>query len=409
MSDHTAKHAQFRLFTGVLKSWQDEQTGERFVSGTTSSTIRDLQGDELTLNALESMRQSALDNMTVFLNHGTSVPEDIFGSVTGAAIVQRADPEAGDVYDLDITVRVAGDDENPRAGKVYRSIAAGRKLGLSIGAYVTSASRSSKGGEETFVIDGVRLLESSVVGIPANQRSYVLTRALKALRGQPADASEEGVAADLEERGLGDRIRAGILRNEAAARERLMAAATDKPISAEGDVDKTATDSGEAPEETTETETETEAPEASVESAEGQATEPAESAAPTGETATEPAETPADEPASGESAADDQEDEASVVLASLMPVTEKATEALRAALSTNADLRKRVGELEGDLEARSAELGKALELLTEALRLPVGRKAAVAAVTQKATAYPWLAPAVAAALDAAHTPKENVK
>ncbi len=44
-------------------------------------------------------------------------------------------------------------------------------------------------GEDTYVIDEVSLLESSVVGIPANQRSY-LQNALKSLRGG-AERSEE--------------------------------------------------------------------------------------------------------------------------------------------------------------------------------------------------------------------------
>lgn len=375
------KHIPFRLFTGVLKAWSDEATGDRYVSGTTSSTIRDLQGDELTLAALESMRLSALDNMTVFLNHGTKVPEDVFGSVTDAQIVKRLDPEEGEVHDLDLIIRVAPEDENPRATKVFRAIANGRKLGLSIGALVTKADRRSEGGAETIVIDGVRLLESSVVGIPANQRSYILTRALKALRGVPPDASEEGLDPDLEVRGLGDRVRAGILRNETAAGVRVRAAAESQPITAEDDMspdtDDTTTTLDEEPAEG--------APEATTEPA-----APIEEPEPTAEATAEADPATEDEP----------EPTAEAVLASLMPVTEKATDALKALVEQAAALRTQVAELETALADRDAQLGTALELLTEALKLPVGRKAAVSAVTQKATAYPWLAPAVAAALDA---------
>ena len=74
----------FRLYTGgrwsnrtgrgVLKAWDDPKTGDRFVSGTTSSTIRDLQGDEMTLAALQEIRAKALDNMTMFLNRGYRFP-----------------------------------------------------------------------------------------------------------------------------------------------------------------------------------------------------------------------------------------------------------------------------------------------------------------------------------------------
>ena len=65
---------QFRLYTGLLKAWDDPKTGDRFVSGTTSSTIRDLQGDEMTLAALQEIRAKALDNMTMFLNRGYRFP-----------------------------------------------------------------------------------------------------------------------------------------------------------------------------------------------------------------------------------------------------------------------------------------------------------------------------------------------
>jgi len=58
----------------VLKAWDDPKTGDRFVSGTTSSTIRDLQGDEMTLAALQEIRAKALDNMTMFLNRGYRFP-----------------------------------------------------------------------------------------------------------------------------------------------------------------------------------------------------------------------------------------------------------------------------------------------------------------------------------------------
>jgi len=56
------------------KAWDDPKTGDRFVSGTTSSTIRDLQGDEMTLAALQEIRAKALDNMTMFLNRGYRFP-----------------------------------------------------------------------------------------------------------------------------------------------------------------------------------------------------------------------------------------------------------------------------------------------------------------------------------------------
>ena len=181
----------FKLYTNALKAYTADN-GDLHVRGTTSSTIVDMHGDEMTLAALKSMEETAKQNMTVFLNHNYNVPDDLFGSVTDARIVKRYDNELGqEVYDLDIDVRVVGEDENPLAMKTYRAIKRGVKLGLSIGARVEKvAKRKGAEGKETYVIDSVRLLESSVVGIPANQRSY-LQSALKSLRPAFNDAHKE--------------------------------------------------------------------------------------------------------------------------------------------------------------------------------------------------------------------------
>jgi HK97 family phage prohead protease len=173
----------FKLYTNALKAFESP-SGDHYVTGTTSSTIKDLHGDSMTMNALKSMEQTAKQNLTVFLNHNYEVPQDLFGSVKDARIVKRWDEEAGqEVYDLDIDIRVVGEDENPLAMKTYRAIKRGVKLGLSIGARVNKVQKAKDAmGEDTYIIDEVALLESSVVGIPANQRSY-LQNALKSLRG----------------------------------------------------------------------------------------------------------------------------------------------------------------------------------------------------------------------------------
>lgn len=198
----------FKLYTNALKAYTAEN-GDLHVVGTTSSTIRDLHGDEMTLSALKSMEETAKNNMTVFLNHNYNVPDDIFGSVTDARIVKRFDDETGaEVYDLDVDVRVVGEDENPLAMKTYRAIKRGVKLGLSIGARVDKVSKKKgNGGEDTYVIESVRLLETSVVGIPANQRSY-LQNALKSLKqaeqAGEIEVSEKAGPKDLVE---GDYVR----------------------------------------------------------------------------------------------------------------------------------------------------------------------------------------------------------
>lgn len=178
----------FKIYTNALKAYENDM-GEKFVAGTTSSSIRDLHGDEMSLNALKSMADTARQNMTVFLNHNYNVPEDLFGSATDAEIIKRWDSETNqEVYDLDVNIRVVNEDENPEALRAYRAIKRGVKLGLSIGARVEKASRKAADGDqpESIVIEKVRLLEASVVGIPANQRSY-LHSAIKSIKSAGVD------------------------------------------------------------------------------------------------------------------------------------------------------------------------------------------------------------------------------
>jgi HK97 family phage prohead protease len=130
--------------------------------------------------------------MTIWLNHNYNVPEDLFGSVTDARIVKRVDEASGEqVYDLDIDIKVCPEDENPEALRTYKAIKRGVRLGLSIGARVDQASKKKDKatGLETYVIERISLLESSVVGIPANQRSY-LQSALKSLRSRSKEITE---------------------------------------------------------------------------------------------------------------------------------------------------------------------------------------------------------------------------
>ena len=189
----------FKLYTNALKAFESP-SGDHYVTGTTSSTIKDRHGDSMTMNALKSMEETAKQNLTVFLNHNYEVPQDLFGSVQDARIVKRWDQETGqEVYDLDIDIRVVSEDENPLAMKTYRAIKRGVKLGLSIGARVAKVQKEKDAmGEDTYVIDEVSLLESSVVGIPANQRSY-LQNALKSLRGGAERSEEDDLSGGYED------------------------------------------------------------------------------------------------------------------------------------------------------------------------------------------------------------------
>lgn len=170
---------KFNVFSGLLKAY-DAGDGKKRIKTVASSTLTDRQGDQMTLKALQAMAQTA-EGMTVFLNHSYKVPEDVFGVVKGTEITER-----GQEYDLDFDIEV--DEDNPRALATHKSIERGVKLGTSVGAIVKDAYKDRNSG--VVVIDDVALLEASIVGIPANPRSFV-HYAVKALNEAEPESDEE--------------------------------------------------------------------------------------------------------------------------------------------------------------------------------------------------------------------------
>ena len=171
---------KFNIVTGLLKAYEGGD-GLKRLRTTASSTVLDLGGDQMELSALRSMAATAQQNMTIFLNHKYQVPEDVLGSVEAVAI-----KDAGGVWDLDFDIRV--EESNDRAVKTWTQIQNGTKLGCSIGANIPEGGyeRTDTG----LKIKDLHLREASIVGIPANPRSFVQF-AMKALHD--AEAEEETV------------------------------------------------------------------------------------------------------------------------------------------------------------------------------------------------------------------------
>lgn len=178
---------KFNVLTGMLKAYSSED-GRKRIKTVATSTLTDRQGDRMTLKALQAMAASA-KGMTMFLNHSYKVPEDVFGVVGEAEIIQR-----GEEYDLDFDVEV--EEDNPRALATHKSIERGVKLGTSIGAMVKDAWKDRDTG--VTIIDDVALLEASIVGIPANPRSFV-QYAVKALE-EAAEAEETEADQEVDRR-----------------------------------------------------------------------------------------------------------------------------------------------------------------------------------------------------------------
>ena len=169
----------FKIYSGLLRAYEDTDGRPRF-KGIASSSVRDRHGDTMSASAIADMERAANDNLTIFLNHSYNVPEDVAGSVENAKMVERSkDGDGNPIWDLDFDVVV--NSKNPRAVEAWGAIKDGTKLGLSIGAMIPEggAVRDKKKGTYTF--NHVDLLETSIVGIPANPRSWVqaMVKALK--------------------------------------------------------------------------------------------------------------------------------------------------------------------------------------------------------------------------------------
>ena len=173
-----AKTAEFKLFSGALTPFSGTD-GKLRLRTVASSSVVDLGGDEVTLNALQSMAASA-KGMTVFRNHSYKVPADILGTVEDASVKQAGmDGNGKPIYELGMGIVVF--DQNPENVQTHSAIQSGVKLGTSIGAMIPpgSATKNTSGG---YTFNDLRLLEASIVGIPQNPRSFVeyATKAYKA-------------------------------------------------------------------------------------------------------------------------------------------------------------------------------------------------------------------------------------
>lgn len=184
----------FKMYSGALKAFEGAD-GRKMLSCTASSSVEDLHGDTMTAACVSDMGpQAKRKNMVIFLNHSYNVPEDVFGYVADARIVSRATGDDGaSIFDLDLDVVL--NEANERAIATYAAIKdQGVKLGVSIGALITDWKlKDEKAGFwGGLIIEGVNLLEASIVGIPANPRSWVqnAVRALKSIAPQGTEVKE---------------------------------------------------------------------------------------------------------------------------------------------------------------------------------------------------------------------------
>lgn len=171
---------KIKVLTGAMKAALGDN-GLKTIHCTASSTIDDLHGDLMTEACVRDMARQAVSalsgkGMTIFLNHRYSVPEDVFGRTYSSQVITRAnDGDTGvPIWDMDLDVALAT--TNERVGKTWDLLFTDQiTLGVSIGAYITEYEFKDKdaGFWGGLIINKVMLVEASIVGIPANQRSWV--------------------------------------------------------------------------------------------------------------------------------------------------------------------------------------------------------------------------------------------
>jgi hypothetical protein len=190
----------FKVFTGAMQPYTKDINGvaRKFIKTTASSSVKDRHGDEIDAAAVQKMAASAKSSeMTIFLNHSYDVPEDIFGTTKDAVAIQRGvDGDGAPIWDLDLDVAL--NESNDRAIKTWQALDQEVRLGVSIGALILDYEPMDQkaGPFGPMRIKDVDLLEASIVGIPANPRSWVqgAAKAIKSFH----KAQEEGTLQTLE-------------------------------------------------------------------------------------------------------------------------------------------------------------------------------------------------------------------
>lgn len=176
------EHPEFDVLGTMSVTLTKDEGGKsvRHFRVVASSTVEDSHGDSISERAIQSMADTANKApLTIFLNHEYKVPEDVFGTVTKAFIQSKSE---GGIFIKDLILEGDVNEANPRAAQTADLVANGARLGTSIGAKVKDYKpKSAKDPMGAWLIDDVELREASIVGMPANPRTWV-EYATKAIR-----------------------------------------------------------------------------------------------------------------------------------------------------------------------------------------------------------------------------------
>ena len=167
LSAQSGTAPDFRVYTASLEPENATSSVVRMVG---SSTEKDVQKNRMARTAIDDMCSPDLVGMTIFLNHSYNLPHDVYGRLIAAP------RQVWSNGFIDVHLTVDTDTDNPPARQTLEQIRRGNKHGCSIGCMVEEwdfAGESDDPYGDVIVIKRVRPVEWSVVGIPANRRSWV--------------------------------------------------------------------------------------------------------------------------------------------------------------------------------------------------------------------------------------------
>lgn len=193
----------FKLF-GIDRDAPGDRLGLQVISKATggdgktrlrciaSSSVEDRHGDTMTDKCVRGMAKQA-QGLTIFLNHQYRWPEDVFG------FVESATSKSQDGVVL-LMLTIVADESDERVARSIAKMEQGIRAGISIGAMLVDYEATEETKDSwwpSYIINEVELLEASVVGIPANPKSWVdqvvkTFRAKGILKPQPSTVGEAG-------------------------------------------------------------------------------------------------------------------------------------------------------------------------------------------------------------------------
>lgn len=150
----------FEFFVPLMKG------RDNTLNGIASTLSLDRDEEKMSENAMRDMeREISINGVNLFGNHQHDW-ENTLGVIKRAHI---------DNNELNVEINLDNPNTNPKVLSLLEKLRKGIKLGLSVGGAVTKEYESydKNLGKKVKVIDGVKLFEISVVGIPSNADSFL--------------------------------------------------------------------------------------------------------------------------------------------------------------------------------------------------------------------------------------------